>query len=132
MLVSSVVVQLTYAVEYKDIREISLKKDVYKKILVNYGTSSRLFKFKWTLYVNEGLIVLRSYDKIVAQNILYLNNINQSFALNLKERGVGSYLVPYVLVKFKKFNYEKNEALFELFLVDKESQIQMEYLKDNE
>ncbi|MEA1983423.1 MAG: hypothetical protein U9N39_07755 [Campylobacterota bacterium] len=116
------------AIEFRDMQEISLKKDEQTKILVKYKDSVRLFKLRWTLYVNEGLVLFHSYDKQVAQNILYLNTKNQSFKVYLKTRGADHYEPPYFLVKFKEFDYGKNSASFELFLSDKKSQIEIEYL----
>ncbi len=46
-----------------------------------------------------------------------LEKKNRNFRLELKPRGGGSrFNAPYVLVKFKEFNYESREATFELFL----------------
>jgi len=84
----------------------------------------KLFKFSWTLYTNGGLVVFRSYDKIVAQNVLYLSHQNQSFRFDLKTRGADSYNVPYILMKFKEFDRKTNEAKFELMLSDKKKQIE--------
>lgn len=117
--------------EFRDITTITLKKDEQKKILVKYDSISKLFKFRWTLYKNEGLVVHRSYDRIVAQNILYLRRKNQSFRLELRPRGADFYSAPYVLVKFKEFKYETNEAVFELFLSDKSMQISLKDLKND-
>ena len=119
------------AIEFKDMQKISLKKDEQTKILVKYKNHVRLFKFRWTLYVNEGLVILRSYDSEVAQNILYLNTRNQSFKLYLKAKGADFYEVPYLLVKFTEFDYEKNRANFELFLSDKKGQIELKYLPND-
>lgn len=119
-----------YANEYKDQVIFKLKKDEHKKILVKYGKSERLFKFRWTLYTNGGLVVFKSYDKIVSQNMLYLRYKNQSFRLELMTRGSSNYATPYILVKFKKFDFETNEAVFELFLSDSNSQVSLEYLDD--
>ena len=118
------------ASDFREVKEITLKKDEQKKILVKYGSFEKLFKFSWTLYKNGGLVVFRSYDKIVAQNILYLRHQNQSFRFNLKARGVNSYNVPYVLVKFKEFNHETNAATFVLLLSDDELEMTLEYLKE--
>ncbi len=115
---------------FKDIREISLKKDEQKKILVKYDSNERLFKFRWTLYKNGGLIIHRSYDGVVAQNILYLRHKNRSFRLELKPRGADFYNVPYILVKFKEFEIQKKEAEFELFLSDDKMQIELHNLKN--
>ena len=115
--------------DFRKIIKISLKKDVQKKFLVKYAKSERLFKFRWTLYKNNGLVIFRSYDKKVAQNILYLNHTNQSFRVELKSRGADFYSVPYVLVKFKEFDYETREAKFDLFLFDDKMQIELDELK---
>ncbi len=119
-----------YANDFRDIVEISLKKDEQKKILVRYGKIEKLFKFSWTLYKNGGLVIFKSYDKVVSQNILYLRYPNRSFRLELKSRGADFYNVPYLLVKFKEFNYETREAVFKLFLSDKQEQISLKHLKN--
>lgn len=130
-IVISLLYGITYANDFREVKVISLKKDEQKKILVKYGSIEKLFKFRWTLYKNNGLVVLRSYDRIVAQNILYLRHKNQSFRLELRSRGTDFYNVPYVLVKFKEFNYETNEAVFELFLSDKSGKVNLKYLKNS-
>jgi len=122
---------VVYADEFRDITTISLKKDEQKKILVKYDDITKLFKFRWTLYKNEGLVIHRSYDRIVAQNILYLRHKNQSFRLELRPRGADYYNVPYMLVKFKEFKYETNEAVFELLLSDRSMDISLKHLKNN-
>ena len=119
-----------FANQYRDVREISLKKDSQKKILVKYDKYEKLLKFRWTLYVNGGLVVLHSLNNQVLQNILYLNHKNQSFRVELKPRGASHYTVPYLLVKFKEFNYQRKEAVFELFLSDKESEVRLKYFKN--
>ena len=119
----------TLANDFKNITEVALKKDEFKNIFVKYASNKRLFKFRWTLYANGGLVIHRSYDTIVSQNILYLRRQNQSFRLELKSRGSDSYNVPYLLVKFKEFDLQKKEAKFELFLSDDKDQIVLEYLK---
>ncbi len=120
-----------HANEYKDIVTIKLKKDEHKKILVKYGTSEKLFKFRWTLYANGGLVVLRSYDKEVSQNVLYLRHKNQSFRLELKPKGADYYAVPYILVKFEEFDSKTNEAIFKLFLSDKNMQVNLKFLENS-
>jgi hypothetical protein len=123
---------IAFANDYRETKEFFLKKDEQKKILVKYDSKEKLFKFRWTLYKNEGLVIHRSYDKIVAQNILYLNGRNQSVRQELMTRGTHGYRVPYILLKFKKFDTEKKEALFELFLYDKESEIKLKILKNKD
>ena len=116
------------AIEFKEVKVIKLKKDQLKKILVNYGKYSKLFTFRWTLYKNDGLVVFHSYDKYVFQNILYLRYKNKFFKQELKSRGGDIYNIPYLLIKFKEFNYETREAVFELLLSDGKSQINLKYI----
>lgn len=117
--------------DYREIKKISLKKDEQKKILVKYDNKEKLFTFRWTLYKNSGLVIFRSYDRIVAQNILYLRHKNQSVRVELKTRGADFYNVPYLLLKFKEFNYETHRAEFELFLSDKKEQIELKDLNND-
>ncbi len=118
-----------YANEYKEIVNVKLKKDVHKKILVKYGKNEKLFKFRWTLYTDGGLVILRSYDRIVGQNILYDKLKSRSFRVELMTRGGSHYAVPYILVKFIEFDYKTDEAIFQLFLSDTHSKVRLEYLK---
>ena len=120
------------AIEFKDMYKVSLKKDEQTEIFVKYAAYKRVFKFRWTLYTNEGLIVFHSYDKRVKQNILYLNTKNQTFKVLLKSKGADFYEVPYLLVKFEEFDFEKHEAKFKIFLSDKKSQIKIKYPKEEE
>jgi len=111
-------------------KEISLQKDEQKKILVKYEGREKLFKFRWTLYINDGLVIHRSYGKIVGQNILYAHSKNQSFKQELVTRGAVYYDVPYMLVKFKEFDAKKNEAKFQIFLFDRNNEIKWKFLKN--
>ena len=117
--------------EFRDIKTISLKKDEIKKIVVQYDDFVKVFKLRWTLYTNGGLVTFHSYDQIVAQTMLYLRDKNQSFRVELKPRGADFYNVPYFLVKFKEFDTKNHKAVFELFLSDKNEQIRLKYLKNN-
>ena len=107
---------------------ISLQKDEQKVFLVKYENKERKFKFRWTLYTNEGLVTLSSYDTIVSQHMMYLNNTHQTFRVILK-RGSRIYERVYFLVKFKEFDSKKNRAIFELFLSDPKGITQIEEFK---
>ena len=115
--------------DFREVRKISLKKDEQTKIYVKYGRYTKLLTFRWTLYVNGGLVIHRAYDKIVGQNILYLNHKNQSFRQELLPRGLKRRRLPYMLVKFKEFDLKKNQALFELYLSDEELKVDVKYPK---
>lgn len=129
LLFMTLLVNSVLASDFRDIKEISLKKDEQKKILVKYGSNEKLFKFRWTLYKNGGLVIHRVYNKQIAQNILYQRYKNRSFKLELKPRGADFYEVPYILVQFLEFDYEKNEAKFKLMLSDEKMQIKLKDLE---
>lgn len=118
-----------HANDYSRVETVKLKKDEHKKFLVQYGTVKKLFKFRWTLYANDGLVVLRSYDRIVAQNVLYLKLKNSTFKLDLKPKN--GFTSPYLLVKFMEFDYTNNEAVFKLFLSDKNAQVTFQELEES-
>ena len=111
-------------------KKVTLQKDEQKKILVKYEGRKRLFKFRWTLYVNDGLVIHRSYDNIVGQNVLYAHSPHQSFRVELVTRGASYYQPPYILVKFKEFDVKKNEAKFQLYLFDKNNEVTWKFLKN--
>lgn len=100
-----------------------------KKILVKYDGKEKLLKFRWTLFKNGGLVVFKSYDRIVSQNNLYMRYKNQSIRQELKTRGADFYNVPYILIRFKDFKYDTNEAVFELLLSDASMSVALKYLK---
>ncbi len=127
-LLSALFLNTVCANDFREIQEIRLKKDEQKKILVKYESFEKLFKFRWTLFTNGGLVVFKSYDKIVSQNMLYLRHKNQSLRVELKSKGADPLHVPYMLLKFKEFNYETKEAVFAFMLWDEKMQVNLKYL----
>lgn len=121
---------VTFANDFRELFKISLKKDEQKKILVKYANKEKLFEFRWTLYVNDGLVTLYKYDDFVAQNVLYLNHKNQSLRIKLRDDGQNYYNLPYFLLKFKDFDAKEKEAKFELYLYDNAMQIELKFLKN--
>ena len=117
-----------FANELIKVREYRLKKDETKKILVKYASSEKLLTFRWTLYKNDALVVFSSYDQIVSQHLLYRNHTNQSLRIELQSRGAHEFIVPYMLIKFDDFDFEKHEAKISLWLYDKRHEIYLKYL----
>lgn len=115
-----------FASEVKEKREIVLKKDEQKNIFVKYANKKKLFTLRWTLYKDDGLVVFRSYDKVVAQNVLSLRHENQSLRQELLAMGVEYSKKAYLIVKFKEFKEESKEAVFELLLFDKAKLVELE------
>jgi len=116
--------------DFREVKKISLKKDEFVQIVVKYKNRERLFKLRWTLYKNNGLVIHRSYGKIVSQNILYKRHSNASIRVELKPKGADFYNVPYLLIKFRDFDIKKHEAMFEFYLSDDNMQINLKYLKN--
>lgn len=122
---------LSFGGELQKLKEVHLKKDELIKMNVEYASYSKLFTLRWTLYKNHGLVIHRSYDRVVGQNVLYLNYTNQSIRLELKPQGTDFHSVPYLLIKFKKFDLKKHEAIFEFYLLDEKGEIHLQYLKNS-
>lgn len=120
--------EYSFADTFREVRNVSLKKDEQKKILVKYGTFKKIFHMRWTLYTDGALVIFRSFDRNVGQNILSLRDKNNSFRVYLSASGMDYINKTYLLVRFKEFNFEKNEAAFELLLSDKKMQVELEEL----
>ena len=114
--------------EFKSVTTLKLKKDEYKTYMVRYDRFEKPFYFRWTLYVNGGLVVQRSYDRFPAQNILKLGYRNNSFKLYLKPKD-SKLKVPYIMVKFVEFDSTNELAIFKLFISDEKEEVQIEELK---
>ena len=116
--------------DFREVYELSLKKDEQKKFLVKYGKYERLFTFRWTLYVNDGLVVLHSYDRAVGQTVLYAKNKNSAFRVMLQSKGIDTRFRPYFLVMFKEFDYVTNSAKFDIMLWDEKMSVDIQELKN--
>lgn len=116
--------------EYKYTQIIKLSKDEHKIFIVRYENSEKLFKFRWTLYANGGLVVLNSYDRIVSQHLLFKQLKRSTYSVHLRPKGSNYGRVPYVLIKFLEFDYELNKAVFKLYVSDKDSEVNLEHLED--
>ena len=115
-----------YGDDYSLKKEFALQKDEQKKFLVKYADERKLFTLRWTLYINDVLTVLHSYDVRVGQHALQNNHVNQSFRVQLKARGLQERNAPYLLVQFKEFDFQKNRAKFALFLYNNGVEIALE------
>lgn len=107
--------------------DLDLKKDevVYATISAskdsqNFGAAKE-FIMRWTLYRNEGLVVLIRYDKYPYHFILYNDYRLNSFMLNLLDpQGINRSLEqPQLRIEFvgidEPFNDEKTIAHIKLF-----------------
>ena len=85
--------------------EVSLKKDELAKFNVFVPTGSKQFLFRWTLFINDGLVMISKLDGFPHHYILYKRH-NPSFRLKLFGRQA------FLMVEFIKFDTENNQATF--------------------
>ena len=116
------------AAQFREVQEIRLKKDAVEKIMVVQEETEALLAFRWTLYQNGGLVIHRLYDGFNAQYVLKLNHNNQSFRVDIDKRGIRPKTFTYIVIKFKAFDFEKGEAVFELLLRDEAKKVRLDYL----
>ena len=104
-------------------KELRLKKDNFEVIVFKYDDIQKELRWRWTLFKNNGLVVHRIFNGFVGQYVLYARENSDSFRIQLKPRGIAYANPPYVLVQFKSYDYETKEALFEVFVSDKQEEI---------
>jgi hypothetical protein len=120
-------VTLLESAAWRESKSFILKKDEIVKILVKSEAQERLLNFRWTLYTDKGLVVHESFDRFVGQHVLVAGQ-NQSFRKVLLSAKRTQKDVPYLLVVFKKFDDGNKTAQMDLFLIDKENRIVLDYL----
>lgn len=116
------------AAAWRETKSFTLKKDELVKVLVKSGAHERELNFRWTLYTDKALVVHENFDRFVGQHILYIGHANQSFRKRLLPPKRSQKDVPYVIVVFKKFDDANATAQLDLFLIDIEKRIVLDYL----
>lgn len=116
------------AAAWRETKSFTLKKDELVKVLVKSEGQERVLNFRWTLYTDKGLVVHENFDRFVGQHILYAGHANQSFRKRLLPPKRSQKDVPFVVVVFKKFDEANATAQMDLFLIDKEKRIVLDYL----
>ncbi|AFV97862.1 MULTISPECIES: hypothetical protein [unclassified Sulfuricurvum] len=122
------VLSLLDAAAWRETKSFALKKDELVKVLVKSEGQERVLNFRWTLYTDKALVVHESFDRFVGQHMLYTGHANQSFRKRLLPPKRSQKDVPYVVVVFKKFDEANATAQMDLFLIDKEKRIVLDYL----
>lgn len=122
------ILTLLDAEAWRETKSFFLKKDEVVKVLVKSEGQERVLNFRWTLYTDKALVVHESFDRIVGQHILFAQQANQSFRKRLLPAKRSQKDVPYVVVVFKKFDEANATAQMDLFLIDKEKRIVLDYL----
>jgi hypothetical protein len=116
---------------YKD--EVELKKDQRARYMITIDSKLYTLDFRWTLYVNKGLVMLYKYGTDTTkingfpyQNILYKDHKLNSFKIKLKNRASNAFLEPYALVLFKEFDDKTKKATISVMMKDDIRPVQAE------
>jgi hypothetical protein len=103
--------------------DINLTKDEVKEFQILDPTRQKSFSFRWTLYINNGLVVLANYDGYPYQFILYKDYNRNSFKIELYRKRA------FLFVEFDKFNLNNREAKFKVMFKNSSAE---EIKKDGE
>ncbi|WOE71161.1 hypothetical protein RZR97_06165 [Hydrogenimonas thermophila] len=98
-----------------------MKKDQIQHVeIVERTGQTHKLAFRWTLYINGGLVMHVSYDKHKFQPLLYLTYHRNTFRFDLfpkpKDALYKPLETPYALLVFKAYDEEKKEAWFDLLM----------------
>lgn len=102
---------------------VELKKDQVARYALVIDNKNFVLEFRWTLYANEGLVTLFSYEKFKKQTVLYAKYRLEGFRIELKERAANATYRPYAYIAFKDYDKKKKTALFHVFLKDEKRTI---------
>ncbi len=126
--VVSLWISLLYGGELTPIKSISLHKDQTEHLIVKSELLQKHLLFRWTLFRDNALVILRSYDTIVAQHTLYLKQSNRSFRVTLFGARKAHEVAPYLVITFKRFDYQSKQAFFDIYLSDDNERVRLEFI----
>ncbi len=99
-----------------------LKKDETATVQINKEETkikdAGLFKFRWTLYKNEGLVILANYEGFPYQYVLYRKRGRDFIRQIIDKKPPKAWLMPYMLLKFEDFDEKKEIATLGVFISD--------------
>ncbi|NPA55217.1 MAG: hypothetical protein GXO40_02515 [Epsilonproteobacteria bacterium] len=101
---------------------VFLKKDYPVEYKIYYNGEVYKLKFRWTLYKNDGLVMLYNFKNHPYQNILYKNTPLNGFKKYIAF--VDSVKTPFFLVLFK--DIKDDIAQLQLLIHNPERNIQIE------
>lgn len=73
-------------------------------------------EFRWTLYKNEGLVLLVKYEGFPRQYILYRKNDMDCVKISLGKKPPKAWLYSYLLIKFDDFDEKRYRAVLKIFI----------------
>ena len=105
---------------------IYLPKDYPVIYNIHYNDKTYTLKFRWTLYKNDGIVMLYNYQNQPYQNILYknhqLNGFKHFISLNDKP------FSPYFMIYFRDFS--EGIAKFEFLIYNPKMSIKLDINED--
>lgn len=122
------------AAEWSYMKEIRLKKDQLQTVLVKEEPeTTRVLKFRWTLYAGDGLVMHLNFNDLASQFILYRNYKQDMYKLRLLPKRSVYEAVPLLYLVFKKFDHKTKEAYFDILIEDAEKRalIEVKPLKES-
>ena len=114
------------AINWNYRNQVELKKDELARYTLDIDDKIYNLDFRWTLFVNEGLVMLYKFNKFPYQNILYKDYKLKSFKIKLKNRAENAFYEPYALIVFEDFDTKTKKAKFTVLLMDEKRAIQAE------
>jgi len=86
--------------------DVTLKKDEVSTYQIFDPVRVKNLTFRWTLYINKGLVIVLNFDGYPYQFLLYKDYNRSSFRIPLKKKR------SFVMVEFYEFDLKKREAKF--------------------
>jgi hypothetical protein len=106
---------------------IYLKKDYTAKYNMRYKEVDHTLKFRFTLFINNGIVMHYNYEKFPYQNILYTDSLRSSFKKNIVDFKTPKN--PYFLVVFK--DYSDKIATFDFLIFNPDLDVRVELNNTN-
>jgi hypothetical protein len=91
-----------------------LKKDQFAV----YEIDGKPLTFRWTLFINRGLVMHYAYDGFPHQNVLYREYKKDSFQIRLKQQPDDHMEPPYLMVQFVGMEEKEGLARFSVYVFD--------------
>ena len=99
----------------------ALKKDQFAV----WNNGGKTLTFRWTLFHNRALVTLTKYDRFPYQHLLYREYRKDGMKIPLTEEKAADRMAPYVYIRFKDFDEEKQEGSFILYLYDPKGSVKL-------
>ncbi len=113
----------------------SLKKDEIAKIhFFQKGKEDKpyVFKFRWTLYAGDQVIVLSNYRDFPRQHTLYFKRSLHAFTQTLiSDTYRNSLGKTYLLLQMHSFNAKEKKINFDIYIQDRSERFRTVYIDPN-